>query len=72
MNILIITACRYRMENSNDQENLSWCCELAEIKKIYGVRSVFLDISKVFDKVWHDEIVSKLTQKGISGWYNLA
>ena len=31
------------------------------------VRSVFLDISKIFEKVWHDGIVYKLTQNGISG-----
>ena len=31
------------------------------------VRSVFLDISKTFDKVWHDGIIFKLTQNGISG-----
>ena len=32
-----------------------------------GVRSVFLDISKVFDKVWYDAIIFKLNQNGISG-----
>ena len=26
------------------------------------VRSLFLDILKAFDKVWHDGIISKLTQ----------
>ena len=31
------------------------------------VRSVFLDISKAFGKVWHDGIIFKLTQHGISG-----
>ena len=31
------------------------------------VRGVFLDISKAFDKVWHDGIIYKLTQNGISG-----
>ena len=31
------------------------------------VRSVFLDILKAFDKVWHDGIIFKLTQNGISG-----
>ena len=31
------------------------------------VRSVFLDISKAFDKVWHDGIIYKLIQNGISG-----
>ena len=30
-------------------------------------RSVFLDISKAFHKVWHDGIIYKLTQDGISG-----
>ena len=31
------------------------------------VRSAFLDISKAFHKVWHDGIIYKLTQNGISG-----
>ena len=31
------------------------------------VRSIFLDIAKGFDKVWHDGIIFKLTQNGISG-----
>ena len=30
------------------------------------VRSIFLDISKAFDKVWHDGIIYKLAQNGIS------
>ena len=42
-----------------------------EIYKSFDVglkaRSVFLDISKAFDKVWHDGIIYKLTQNGISG-----
>ena len=29
------------------------------------IRSVLLDISKAFDKVWHDDIVFKLTQNDI-------
>ena len=29
----------------------------------YEVRGVFLDISKVFDKVWHDGIIFKLEKK---------
>ena len=32
----------------------------------FEVRSVFLDISKAFDKVWHEEIIFKLKQNGFS------
>ena len=31
----------------------------------FEVRSVFLDISKAFDKVWHEGIIFKLQQNGI-------
>ena len=46
---------------------------LSATHEIYGsfhesleVGSVLLDVSKTFDKVWHDDIVFKLTQNGIS------
>ena len=32
----------------------------------FEVRSVFLDIFKAFDKVWHEGIIFKLQQNGIS------
>ena len=42
-----------------------------EIYKYFGegleVKSVFLDVSKGFDKVWHDGVIYKLTQSRISG-----
>ena len=31
------------------------------------VRGVFLDISKAFDKIWHEGLIFKLKQNGISG-----
>ena len=33
----------------------------------FKVKGVFLDISKAFDKVWHEALIYKLKQNGISG-----
>ena len=35
--------------------------------KSLEVRAVFLDISKAFDKVWHEGLVFKLKKNGVSG-----
>ena len=36
-------------------------------KKSLEVRSVYLDMSKAFDKVWHEGLIFKLQQNGIEG-----
>ena len=33
----------------------------------WEVKGVFLNISKAFDKVWHEGVILKLKQNGISG-----
>ena len=38
-----------------------------ENPKSLEVRAVFLDISKSFDKVWHDGLLFKMKQNGVSG-----
>ena len=41
--------------------------EAFENQSSLEVRAVFLDISKAFDKVWHEGLLFKLKQNGVSG-----
>ena len=34
---------------------------------LFDVRSVYVDISKAFYRVWHDGLIYKLRQNGVSG-----
>ena len=36
--------------------------------RLYAARSVVLDISKAFDKIWHAGLPHRLKSYGISGW----
>ena len=43
--------------------------QVFDCTRSFEVRSLFLDISKPFDKVWHEGLVFKLEQNGISAAY---
>ena len=36
-------------------------------KNCLEIRSVYFDMSKAFDKVWHEDLIFKLKQNGIEG-----
>ena len=56
--------------DSCDIELLSIVCEIQtafDENPTIDMRGVFLDISKAFDKVWHDGIIFKLKAYGVEG-----
>ena len=58
----------FRPGNSCTNQLLSTAHEiLSAFDDNHKVRGVFLDISKVFDRVWHEGLLFKLQQNGISG-----
>ena len=52
----------FRPDDSTTNQLLAF-----EDPKSLELRAVFLDISKAFDKVWHEGLIVKLKQNGISG-----
>ena len=58
----------FRPGDSTINQLLAITTEIYEAFEDYDeVRAVFLDISKAFDKVWHDGLIFKLKQNGING-----
>ena len=69
-NLITINQSGFRPGDSTTNQLLFLVDEIHqafEDPKSLEVRAVFLDISKAFDKVWHDGLIFKLKQNGISG-----
>ena len=59
---------RFRPGGSCINQVLSFNHEILNVfDKRLEVRAIFLDVSKAFDKVWHNEQRFKLRQNGIIG-----
>ena len=69
-NLSTVNQSGFRPGNSTTNQLLFLVNEIHEAfenPKCLEIRAVFLDISKAFDKVWHDGLVFKLKQNGITG-----
>ena len=61
----------FRPSDSATNQLIGRVNEIHRDFKSLEVRAVFLDISKVFDKVWHDGLIFKMRQNGTpEGYYN--
>ena len=49
------------------QQLISITHDIYDCRPSLEMRGVFLDISKTFDKVWHDGLLCKLKRNGING-----
>ena len=69
-NLIIKNQSGFRPGDSTTNQLLYLVNEIHQVfesSKSLEVRVVFLHISKVFDKVWHDGLIFKLKQNGVSG-----
>ncbi len=67
-NLISQNQSEFRPGDSTTNQLLSITTDIYEAFEHYEeTRAVFLDISKAFDKLWHEGLIFKLKQNGIRG-----